>query len=224
MNKNKSEWIKNELKLAKKHKYFKEYDKELDCVESICELMDKDDSLDLDFIFSELDRIHNDFPLTPINEDDEFEYIDDDNEGGKFYKSKRGDFLFKHVNAEGKVDYEDLSFEVNDSNDLDIHESVMSLVGRILFSIYPITFPYHKNSENFKIYVRQGKSHNSDEINAVYIDSIIAPWGDEFKVDGCFIRNGFTWNHVYKGVYLNHVEEFDLDDLFDCDYCDDDEE
>lgn len=217
MNKNKFKWIKNELKLAKKYECFKDYGKELECIKSICEIMEKDDSLDLDFIFSELDRIYNDFPLTPINEDDEFEYIDDDNKGGKFYKCKRGDFLFKHVDAKGNVDYKDLSFEVNDSNSLDIHEFVISLVSRILFNIYPITFPYHKNSENFKVYVRQEMAHNSNEINAVYVDSIIAPWGDKFKIDGYFIRKGFTWNHVYEGIYKNHVEGIDLDDLFDND-------
>ena len=224
MNKEYLEWAENEVELAKKDPWEKGNAKELDCALSLFKQMNEE-GLNTAIVFYRLQRLFEHLPLSLITEKDEFEFINDCGDGGKRYMCKRSNSTFKHVTKDGEVTYEDMRYYVEDEIDNEIADSVNTLASHILSDVQAIKLPYNGgNIECPILHIKQGKTFDSDEVDAVYVDYIENLYGENYKVNTYFMLDENNhWHTVFEQEYKNNVRNYmdceDEDCCGDCDEC-----
>ena len=224
MDKEYLEWAENEVELAKKEKFDSKYPKEFDCALSLLKQMNEE-GLDTDIVFYRLQRLYEHLPLSLITEKDEFEFVNECGDGGKLYICKRSNSTFKHVSKDGDVTYEDMRFDVVDEDCNEIVDSVNTLASHILSDAQSLKLPYNGGNVEYPIvHVKQGKTFDSDEVDAVYIDCIENLYGEIYKVNNYFMLDeNDHWHTVFEQEYVNHVRNYtDCEDeecCGDCDEC-----
>lgn len=125
-------------------------DSALKAFKSICE--DGHSGTSISITKNILMRLIESKPLTKIEDtEDSWNKVEEREDGSECHQSKRMPSLFKNIDADGKVEYDDLDRCVcKDINNGITYRS--GLASRYLNKIYPITMPYYPSDKPFVFY------------------------------------------------------------------------
>ena len=152
-----------------------------------------------------LNRLINGQCLTPIEDTpDIWNEVKVDKKGGKHYQCKRMGSLFKDVNAEGKVFYDDIdrvqAVDVSNPNVAYHNGFITALVNKI----FPIEMPYFPDNRKFKVYreefLTDEKNGDYDTMALLYI---LTPDGKKVELNRYFKDdpNGDSFIGITKEEY-----------------------
>lgn len=125
-------------------------DSALKAFKSLCE--DNHSGMSISITKNILMRLIESKPLTKIEDtEDGWNKVSEREEGSECYQNKRMPSLFKNVDANGKVEYDDLDRCVcKDINDEHTYHN--GLASQYLNKNYPITMPYYPSDKPFIFY------------------------------------------------------------------------
>lgn len=125
-------------------------DSALKAFKSLCE--DNHSGMSISFTKDILMRLIESKPLTEIDDtEDSWNKVAEREDGSECYQSKRMPSLFKNVDANGKVEYDDLDRCIcKDINGCYTYHN--GLASEYLNKNYPITMPYYPSDKPFIIY------------------------------------------------------------------------
>lgn len=143
-----------------------------------------------------LNRLIDGKPLTPINDvDDEWNSESDFYGEDGHYQHNRASSVFKTVNPDGSVEYNDVDRTVlvevaDDGTETTWHSGLASkLVNEI---VGPITFPYYPSAKPYKVYAHQFDSVNAEVgcFDTSHILKIVDPDGNEIDCERFYVESG----------------------------------
>lgn len=194
------EWAKREIKIACKREKENTKDEEWNygvaCYESAyrafeCLLKDNHSGFSIGITKSILNRLIDGKPLTPITEEDEWQYIHNDKNGNKVYQCMRMSSLFKHVHEDGTTTYNDINrlICVNVENGATYHANY---INRIMNGIVkPINLPYMPSTNPYYVYCEEclydTKNGDFDSVKICYY---IDQEGRRHDIDICLKADG----------------------------------
>lgn len=215
-----SDWAKHEVELACKrenpHKKDGEFDYGCACYESalkaylsLCE--DGHSGMSFGFTRNILIRLLYECPLTPIEDNEEdWNYVYDREDGTKGYQCKRMPSLFKYVASDGTVKYNANNYYCVDE------DSGLSYCGGGAYDILmeyvePITMPYFPSEKKYVIHTREcltdRKNGDFDTKAYLYIE---CPDGNKIEVNRYFCETENGWQEIdgyeYDKRRLKHME------------------
>lgn len=215
-----TEWAKNEVELAKIANS-KDGD-ELDgyvcaCYESALEAFNVlcnqgHSGMSINITKDILVRLIAGKPLTPIEDtEDVWSSVPERHSDGTLvYQCNRMSSLFKHVELDGSVGYNDVDRVTCENVDLGI-SYFSSLANRLYNELHPVTFPYYPAAKPIKIFVRDflydPKNGDFDTVAILYA---LHPDGNKEEINKYFKEssNGFVEisKEEYEERYSNRVE------------------
>jgi len=166
-----------------------------------------------------LNRLIDGKPLTPIEDTPDIWNVISDISGlnGKMviYQCKRMSSLFKHVYADGTVEYKD----VNRYCCVDINKHVLQMSGqtevtyysglvqRIIDEIFPITMPYFPGKP-IKVYCEDFLTDRKNgDFDTVGIFYAIKPDGEKVEINRFFKESEDGWKEIDEAEYINRKEK-----------------
>lgn len=144
------------------------------------------------FTASILKRLLESKPLTPIEDTpDVWNDVTEKRDGTIIYQCRRMSSLFKHVDKEGRVSYNDVERAIGiDENGVTFHSG---LVDRIVEEKFPITMPYAPPLGTYKMKVAERTLGGPDvpgQYDTVVCSTLTTPTGEKVKVNRYFTEVG----------------------------------
>lgn len=218
----KSEWAKNEVRIACKseapNRQKDEWDYGCSCYESALKaylsLMEDEHSL---FSFSVtaniLKRLLESKPLTPIEDVPESwnnGILSKRDDGTVAYQCNRMSSLFKNVNSDGSINYTD----VDRFYCRDVESGVTFTSGlerSILDSIYPITMPYYPPLGRYEFLVKELLTdRRNGDFDTKAIFTLKTPDGKIEQIDKYFKEGPNGWEEIDVTEYLERCKAHKL--------------
>ena len=184
------EWAKNEIELA-----LKKDDKLLKkCYKTVLKIFklfntDKFSWEDIVFIRRVIDALFNDYPLTPIEDNDD-EWTEcfgiNENPAVQVFQHKRRGSFWKDVFPDGTIKYKDNER----ARGIDIYSNIPYcswVTSEIVNELYPITFPYIPPEKPYQVFTEDFLFDKSKgDVDTKYIHYIITPEGERIEVNRVF--------------------------------------
>ena len=203
-------WAENEVEIACKHEKTDDGASEYDCacyrsaLKAFNSLMEDGHSgMSIGITKNILNRLIAGKPLTPIADTDDIWNADVSFErnGEKSTQCKRMSSLFKHINADGSVSYNDVSrvvcVSVNDSN----NRYHYRLVDKIVDEMFPISMPYMPSANPYYVYCEDFLYNTENcDFDTVGVFYVITPNGEKVKINRFFAEkdNKFEEIDIFK--------------------------
>ena len=171
-----------------------------------------------------LNRLIDGKVLTPVEDTEDGWVKVFDRHGRKTYQSKRMSSLFKDLDKDGNVRYNDTErycgFDIADP-DAGFH---MGMLSRILDENFPITMPYTPNDTPYKIYTESFLAYSADNSESGDCDTIgvlyiVTP--DEKKVEiNRYFKCGENdmLEEIDEAEYVKRKMKVQWDDLLSSDF------
>lgn len=217
---NLKDWAENEVDIA-----INEIGKDEDCMNEYyigcyksalkaykCLLDDGHSGMSISITKRILDSLIDGKPLTPITEDDFKECEPIDTEGS--IQCKRMSSLFKRIDKDGKVTYNDVDRAVFIDTETGVWQS--GLINRIINEMFPISFPY-AGIEHYDVHgeeiLTDLKNGDFDTIAINYI--VIKPRGERIEVNRYFkspendneVERYPNWVEIYKDEWVDRYNK-----------------
>lgn len=158
-----------------------------------------------------LNRMMQHKVLTPLRgTDDEWhESGIKESNGTQMFQNVRQSSLFKHVNPDGTVFYNDVDRAtcVDQDDPRDIHH--FNLSSKVVDELFPLTFPYMPTSKPYKvidkIFSSEGKPGEFDTVGVI---KVITPEGEEKLVGRYYKEDGDTFVEISKEEFDKRLETY----------------
>lgn len=193
------EWAKKEVEIATKGCSNDEFDYGAECYKSALrafEILCKDEHSGMSIKFTQriLNRMIDGKPLTAI-EDTE----DSWNEVGKNeYQCKRMSSLFKDVDSDGNIMYNDIDRAVF----VDINNETKwssGLATKIIDELFPISMPYYPSSKPYIVYGNEYLSNKCNgDFDSIHFLYLINPDGEKIELNRYFTEIDGKMTEVSK--------------------------
>ena len=220
-----SEWAKREVEIACKRERGSlatdEWDYGCACYESalkaylsLCD--DGHSGTSFGFTRSILNRLMHHRPLTPIEgKDDEWGEAYERGDGTICYQNKRLSSLFKTINADGTVTYNDNdAFYCQDIGNGSTYHS--GLVSRVVFEKFPITMPYLPGIEPMIVYtldcLTDRKNGDFDTMGIFYAEHA----GKVTEINRFFKESGNDWEEISKDEWSERLDMHHKREIAEC--------
>lgn len=171
------------------------YESALKAYASLCE--DDHSGMSISITTDILNRLIKGLPLTPIeNREEDWEESWKDTDGTVYYRNKRVSSLFKVVNPDGTVEYDDVNaYECVEKDSGYTYHGGGS--GKIFHKYFPVTFPYYPPTKKYRIITRTVlyNPENGDFDTKAYL-KIVAPDGEEKEVNLYFGETENGWQQI----------------------------
>lgn len=163
------------------------------------------------FTTSVLTRMMQHKALTPLRgTDDEWHECEMRNEDGtRMFQNVRQSSLFKHVNPDGTVRYNDVdrAICVDQDDPRDVHH--FGLSSKFVDELYPLTFPYMPTNKPYKvidkIFSSEGKPGEFDTVGVI---KVVTPEGEEKLVGRYYKEDGDTFVEIPKEEFDKRFETY----------------
>lgn len=213
------EWAKREVEIASKRERGDKpenewdygcacYDSALKAFESLCGCGHS--GMSIRFTQDILNRLIDGKPLTPIDDnEDDWNYTSNLEDGVKQYQCKRMSGLFKDVFPDGTVKYTDVNRDVA----IDINTNIgwhSGLDRHIVNDLYPITMPYMPEKERYEVYFEELLTDRKNgDFDTKAILYILTPKKERVEVNRFFREPHEGEDPTYLGWVEIDREEFE---------------
>lgn len=220
-------WAKNEIEILKKaipdtwgeaakEMQIRLYDDVLEAVNALDRILESQGHSGMSYyeLSYMLKRLMDNRPLSPITEDDEWEFVFESGDEGnrcKGYQCRRLSSLFKDVYEDGTITYSDTQRVIcYDPRELTGGTFTNGFIRRLIDKMYPITLPYYPDGI-YKVRVEDYllfHSSDTDDFDTFYIKDVKLPNGkikEIEKVYTCTPENE-EWHEISKEEF-NKVKE-----------------
>lgn len=181
-------WAENEVKAACQHENPNRkkgefdygcacYESALKAFQSLCE--DEHSGASIMFTKAILNRLIDGKPLTPIEDTEDMWSILQRDGDVKEYQCKRMFSLFKTVDPDGSVSYQDITrFRGIDINNPQVRYH-SGLIDKVLGELFPIKMPYMPFVEGYRVYTEDFLTDpKNGDFDTVGISHVVTPQGD----------------------------------------------